>query len=251
MSESMKWDDAARGIELHRNAVVFRTVVLIVAILYALAQMLSKSPAEPGGFAFILGLAELAATIAALVGIARFAARVPIDAGGLAMIGVFALVVVVGIEIYTLWVLFKVMQFLQAAKHAESMWNTPSMDILDHVERLPTAQIIAGIAGLVAVLVVLAVIASVGRARGVLELARRAHGLVVAVVLLAIAYGAIMHWVEHARRASDGELLMVLAGIAMFGLIVLASYIGTLTRAAAIMRRPPAGDLPEARLVDG
>jgi peptidoglycan biosynthesis protein MviN/MurJ (putative lipid II flippase) len=250
MTDVSRWHEAARGIELHRSAVIWRVVVLVIAILYAVVQGIANNAAEPGGFAIFLALAELCVTIAAMIGVVRFVTHAPTAADASAGFAVVCLLVIAGTQAYALWILFKVREFLDAAQHATSMWNTPSLDILDQVKRLPTIQLVGAIAGFVAMLLVLGGISRVGRVHKGPELAPRAHRLAVATTLLAVAYGVIMHWVQHARHLSTGEMLTVLAALAIFGLVVLARYIALLTDAGAVMRRLRGSELPEAHLVN-
>jgi hypothetical protein len=242
------WKQAASGLELHRSALVFKVFVVIVAILYALVQIASKhGGAEPGAFTLMLGIAEICATIMALVGVARFTSNLPPEAGGLGMFAVVCLVGVVGVQLYALWVVWKVMEVV-SSKHSSAIW-----DVMSHAERLPTVQLVGSIAGLFALLIVLGAIAGVGRILSVPALTGRARGLMFAVVTLAIAYGAILHWVQHARGLGVGEGLGALGLLAAFGIGVLVSYIGTLTWAASTMRQPPPpppSELPPARVVE-
>jgi hypothetical protein len=180
--------NAASGLELHRSALSFRVLLIVVAIIYVLVRLASDTtPAEPGGFGLLLGVAEVASTIAALVGVSRFVANLPSENRGLGGVATVCLLVTIGTSLWALWVTWQVMELVARAKHATSFWNMPSMDILDKAERLPTVQTVGAITGLLALLIVLLTIAGVGRTLAKPYLASTARGLMVAVVVLAVA----------------------------------------------------------------
>jgi hypothetical protein len=249
MSEQQRWVAAAQGLETHRSGVLLRLVVTVVTILYLAWAILSPhGGGEPNAFALLLDVAQVFATLLALVGVAKFSLSVPKRSGDLTSVAVLCLVGVMFAQAYALWIEWRVMQAVSQAQHARSMWSMPSLDILDKAEQLPTIGIIAGVAGLISVLVILTSIASAGRELGDEPLHKRASGMMIAVVALAIAYGAIVHWMEHAR--STAALIAVAAGLAIFGIIVLVNYVGMLSWAASVMRRKGT-ELPAARVVDG
>jgi hypothetical protein len=246
-AERQAWNDAAGGLDTHRNGVVMRLVVILVGVLYAVVQFSSRSGGGPGGFGMLLGVGEVVATIVALAGALRFSARLPRHVQTAAGLAGLCLIVVLLCEVYTLWISWRVLQFTSAAEHATSFWNAPSIGDLDKaIERLPYIQIVAGVCGLVSMMAILGGIGAVGRALGDEDLGRRSRGLMIAVVILAVSYAAIIKWLTTGRP-SNGALPLLLF-LALFALIVLFAYLGIVRTAADAMRRGPAP--PEARVVD-
>src|SRR5262245_25095876 len=183
--EALAWSDAAGGLDTHRNAVLMRVVVTLVAIIYLTIQLTSAhgGGSSPGGFALLLALAELIATVIALAGALRFASRLPPHVTSAAGLAAVCLLVVLLCEIYGVWISWRVIQVTSAAEHASSMWGMPDVgDIETHLKRLPYVQIVSGVAGLVGVLAILGGITAVGRALEDDGLVRRARGLSIAVV---------------------------------------------------------------------
>jgi len=246
-AESQAWNDAAGGLDTLRSGVVMRLVVMCVAFVYAVAAFTSRGGGGPGGFALLLGVGELIATIVALVGALRFAARLPRHVQTAAGLAGLCLIIVLLCQLYGLWISWRVIKFTSAAEHATSMWNMPSIGDLDQaVDRLPYIQMIAGVCGLVSVMAILGGISAVGRALGDDDLGRRARGLTIAVVILAIGYGLVVKWLAsgHPSNAALPLLLM----LAIFALFVLFAYLGLLRAASDVMRAGPKP--PEARVVD-
>ena len=239
------WQEAAAGLDTHRNAILFRIVIAIVGVLYVATLLISDSREPPSGvFALLIGVGEMCATLMALMGVVRFAAKVPERARATASFASFALIAVIVGELYALWVGWRMVQFASAASHATSAWSVPPVgDLLEQVDRLPYISMAAGIAGLLAVLTVLGSISSVGHALSDDALVRRAQRMSIAVVLLGVGYGLIERWSIHA----GGPLaIAALAVLAVFALGTLFAYIGVLTTASDAMRSGAVA-IPSAR----
>lgn len=239
------WHDAAEGLETHKNAVIFRLVITIAAVLYVVMQFMSKSGggAGPGAFALILGTAELLATFMGIAGVARFAGRAP---GGVSSGAGFATICLIGVacaEVWSVWITFRVIQATSNPSGTSDIW-----DLIKQAERLPYIQMAAGIAGMIAILVVLGSITSVARALNDSTLAGRARGMMIAVVVLGVAYGFVQRWLASGRVGDSA--IGVLAMLAVYGLVVLFGYIGVLGAAATAMRSGPGpSPLPVAEIV--
>src|SRR5262249_21263153 len=124
-------------------------------------------------------------------------------------------------------------------------------NLMDQAEALPTVQMMAGIAGMIGILCVVGGIRGVGRALGDDNLVVQARNMTIALVVLAVGYGVIQRSILKVR--SEGTLIMMLATLAIFGLVVLFSYLGTLRAASDAMRRGPSpgNELPRAEIVGG
>jgi hypothetical protein len=228
--ERETWSDASAGLYQFRTALIWRLVVVIVGVLYVAVAFMSPSNGTPGSFMLFIGVAEIATTVYGVVGLWRFAAGAPAAIGAGVNIAVACMIGVVGAQIWGTWVVWHVIQFSDRAAHATSMWNMPSIgDLMDQAKNLPYVQTAAGVAALVAVLFVLGAIRRCGDVLGDGALARRAGDTMGLVVILAIAYGAISYWMNaHAA----GGIAVLLLMVAMFGIAVLASFVGVLRAAA-------------------
>jgi hypothetical protein len=247
-AERQAWNDAAAGLDTLRTGVVLRLVVMLAAFVYTIALFSSKGMGGgPGGFALLLGVGELIATIVALAGALRFAARLPRHVQTAAGLAGLCLIVVLLCQLYGLWISWRVIQFTSAAEHATSMWNMPAIGDLDKaVDRLPYIQMVAGVCGLISVMAILGGIGAVGRALGDDDLGRRSRGLMIAVVILAVGYGLIIKWLTSGHPSNAALPLMLM--LAIFALFVLFAYLGILRTAGDAMRAGPKP--PEARVVD-
>lgn len=237
------WEDAASGLDLHRLGVVFRVVIVIAAVCFALLQFGSKSAdPTPGAFSMLLGLAEIITTIMSIIGISRFGARSPASVGGGMGFAVMCMVGVVLAEAWALWVIWRVIQFVDAVKHG----HYPDIGGLEQsAEHLPYVNVAAGVAGLIAILFVLAAIRRVGLAVGNEDLADSASRNQLAIMILAVGYGIVIKLATD-RHAGDGALVLLL-GFAIYALVVLISYIALLKRAVDAMRAP--SHLPMASVI--
>ena len=247
LEEARAWDDAASGLDTHRHAVVFRIVIVVASVLYVVSQIMAKSGGEPGGFTLALAVAELMTTVMAIAGVARFAGRAPRSAASAASLAPMFLIGVALAQIWVVWISYRIMQFTSAASHTTSMWNMPSIgDLMDQAKIMPYVAIGAGIAGMVSLLLVLGGIQGVARALNNDALVKRARGMMVAIVILGIGYGAIQRWVTTGR-VNNGAI-GALAMLAVFGIIVLFGYISILGTASQVMREPAAATLPVAEV---
>ncbi len=236
------WFDAASGLETHKSAVVFRIVIVLAAVLYVVMQMMSKhGSGEPGAFALVLGAAELLTTIIGIAGVSRFAGRAPNSSGSAAGFATICLIGVAAAEVWTVWITFRVVQATANPGGTHDIW-----DLIKQAERLPYIQMAAGIAGMVAILAVLGGISGVARSLADDALGRRARGMMIATVILGIAYGLVQRWIASGRV--NDSAIAVLAMLAVYGLIVLFGYIGVLTSAIAAMRKGGAAPLPVAEI---
>ena len=242
------WQDAAAGLDTHRSAVLLRIVVVIAAVLYVATTMVSDSHDRgPTVIGLLLGAGEMCATVMALIGVVRFAAKVPDRAKATASFASFALIAVIVAEIYALWIGWRLIELASAVEHASTGIMPPAGDLLEQVERLPYIQIGAGIAGMLAILTVLGSITSVGHVLSDDNLVRRARRMSIAVVILGVGYGVILNW-AFGSRPSDGYFVFAAVGaLAVFALGVLFAYIGVLTMASDAMRSGAVA-IPAARL---
>lgn len=239
------WPEAAAGLDTHRNAILFRIVIAIIGVLYVATQLISDAHEPPSGvFALLVGVGELCATLMALMGVVRFAAKVPERARATASFASFALIAVVVAELYVLWIGWRMVQFTSAVSHSTTAWSMPPLgDLLEQIDRLPYINMAAGIGGLLALLTILGSISSVGHALCDDALVRRAQRMSIAVVILGVGYGLILRWSMH---ASGALAIAGLAILAVFALGVLFAYIGVLTTASDAMRSGAVA-IPSAR----
>jgi len=229
----VSWEEAASGLDLHRLGVIFRVVVVVAAVCFALLQLGSHGDPTPGGFSLLLGLAEIITTFMSIVGIARFGAKSPASIGGGMSFAVMCFVGVALAEAWSLWVIFRVIQFVDAVKHG----HYPDIGGLESAAaNLPYVQVAAGVAGLIAILFVLAAIRRVGLAIGQEDLADSASRNQIAVMILAVGYGIVIK-MATARGAGNSGLVLLL-GFAIYALVVLISYIAILKRGVEAMRTP-------------
>jgi hypothetical protein len=242
MENAESWGEAASGLETHKSAVVFRIVVVIAAVLYVVMQMMAKhGSGDPGAFTLVLGAAELLTTLIGIAGISRFAGRAPSGSGSAAGFATICLIGVAAAEVWTIWIVFRVIQATANPSGTHDLW-----DLIKQAERLPYIQLAAGIAGMIAILAVLGGISGVARTLGDEALGRRARGMMIATVILGIAYGLVQRWIASGRV--NDSAIAVLAMLAVYGLVVLFGYIGVLTSAIEAMRRGGAAPLPIAEI---
>lgn len=227
------WEEAASGLDLHRLGVIFRVVVVVLAVCFALLQFGSKGDPTPGAFALLLGLAETITTIMSIIGIARFGAKAPASIGGGMSFAVMCFVGVALAEAWALWVIWRVIQAVDALKHGR---DYDFGGLVSSAENLPYVQVAAGVAGLIAILFVLAAIRRVGLAVNQEDLADSASRNQMAVMILAVGYGIVIK-LASSRGAGDGALILLL-GFAIYALVVLISYIAILKRGVEAMRSP-------------
>jgi len=241
------WQEAAAGLDTHRGAVLLRIVVVIAAVLYVATTMVTGSNDKgPSVVNLLLGAGELCATVMALIGVVRFAAKAPDRARPTASFASFALIAVIVAEVYSLWIGWRVIVFASAMEHASTGIMPPAGDLIEQIQRLPYIQIAAGIAGMLAILTVLGSITSVGHVLSDDNLVRRARRMSIAVVLLGVGYGVILNW-AFGSRPSDGYFVFAAVGaLAVFALGVLFAYIGVLTMASDAMRSGAVA-IPSAR----
>jgi hypothetical protein len=236
------WEEAASGLDTYKNAILFRIVVTLASVLYMVMQFMSKKAPEPGGFALVLAGAELLSTLMAITGVARFASKAPGNSAGPAGVATVCLIGVACVEVWTLWITIRVIQAISNPMGTHDIW-----DLAKSADHLPYIAIGAGIAGMLALLCVLGGIRAVGRELGNEEINGRARGMMMAVVILALAYGLIQRWALSGRVGDSA--LGVLAMLAVFGLVVLFAYISLLNNTAAAMRRGIETTLPTATAV--
>ncbi len=238
------FEGAATGLALFRTALVWRLVTFLVAFGYAFLQLASPRAQDSGGFGLVLGVAEIAATVAALVGAAWFASRAPDRAARGAGLAPWCLGVATILQIYELWIATRVLEYKSSAS-SMIPWHGSLSDLEVEYARLPYLLIGSAVAGLLATLGIIVGIASVARALSRPALVRHAYATGLGLFVFAVLFGVVESSSSRSRFDVVGSGV-----IAVLGLALLVAFALLLAQAIEAMRSGPA-TLPVAHVVAG
>jgi len=237
------FQNAATGLALLRSALVCRIVIVGLAIAYAATLIASPQTHDSGGFGLLLGFAELATTVVALVGAARFASRAPDGVAGSAGFAPLCLGVAILVQVYSLWITWQVFEYNSDGGSGLRARDVMALEV--GLRRMPYLAIGSAVAALLAMLSIIGGIASVARALSRPALVQRAHATGLGLFVFAVLFSIVQSWSKRAHPD------VVAAGVvAAIAIALLVAYVLLLGEAIKVMRYG-APKLPVAHVITG